>query len=42
MRTPPTRRLAVLDVRAVPVPGDPMSHVAEAMARSIAFFREKQ
>jgi dipeptidyl aminopeptidase/acylaminoacyl peptidase len=33
---------AGLDVRAVPVPGDHMTHVAEAMQESIAFFREHQ
>jgi dipeptidyl aminopeptidase/acylaminoacyl peptidase len=31
-----------LDVRAVPVPGDHMSHVAEAMRQSIEFFRQKE
>jgi dipeptidyl aminopeptidase/acylaminoacyl peptidase len=31
-----------LDIRAVPVPGGHMSHVAEAMKRSIEFFREKE
>jgi len=31
-----------LDVRAIPVAGDHVSHVAEAMARSIEFFREKE
>lgn len=44
----PTAKLAELaqgagrDVRAVPVPGDHMSHVAEAMRQSIEFFREKE
>ncbi|MGK3996974.1 hypothetical protein [Sorangium sp. So ce1024] len=33
---------ASLDVLAVPVPGDHMSHVAEAMRHSIAFFRETE
>lgn len=42
-----TARLADLatragrDVRVVPVPGDHMGHVAEAMKQSIAFFRER-
>ncbi len=31
-----------LDVQAVPVAGNHMSHVAESMRRSIEFFREKQ
>lgn len=35
-------RGAGLDVRAVPVPGDHMSHVIEAMKQSIEFFREKE
>jgi dipeptidyl aminopeptidase/acylaminoacyl peptidase len=41
-----TRRLAAiargagLDVLAVPIPGDHVTHVAEAISRSIAFFRE--
>jgi dipeptidyl aminopeptidase/acylaminoacyl peptidase len=30
------------DVRAVPVPGDHMTHVAEAMKRSIEFFRASE
>lgn len=35
-------RGAGLDVRAVPVPGDHMSHVDEAMRQSIAFFHEHE
>jgi dienelactone hydrolase len=44
----PTAQLAELarqkslDVLAVPVPGDHVSHVAEAMKQSIAFFRENE
>lgn len=44
----PTAKLAELaqgsglDVRAVPVAGDHMSHVAEAMRQSIDFFHEKE
>ncbi len=44
----PTAKLAELaqatglDVRAIPVAGDHMSHVAEAMRQSIEFFREKE
>jgi dipeptidyl aminopeptidase/acylaminoacyl peptidase len=44
----PTAKLAELaqgaglDVRAVPVAGDHMSHVAEAMRQSIEFFRERE
>ncbi|WP_438018261.1 hypothetical protein WMF18_03905 [Sorangium sp. So ce315] len=33
---------ASLDVLAVHVPGDHMSHVAEAMRQSIEFFRETE
>jgi dipeptidyl aminopeptidase/acylaminoacyl peptidase len=35
-------RGAGLDVRAVPVPGDHMTHVAEAMRQSITFFHEHE
>jgi dipeptidyl aminopeptidase/acylaminoacyl peptidase len=44
-RTAELARLALakgLDVRAIPVAGDHMSHVAEAMRQSIEFFHEKQ